>query len=468
MPSPPRVLVVSADTIGANMAGSGIRYWNVARVLAQRQPVTLAVPGETDLGSPDGLRIVSYPTSSPDESGRRIAGLLESHDVIVSQLPPYQYLTPDLLAPRFVVIDLYAPWFLEKLEFARIDPILGNQNRSDDLDILRRLLAMGDFYICASERQRDYWLGALTAAGRLNPEQLDRNLELRSLIDVAPMGIPESRPIPNGPGPRDLFDSIEPDDPVLLWNGGIWNWLDPLSAIHATSLLVEAGHTPRLVFMGVESPSHQVAEMEMIRLARELANRLNLTGTHVFFNDWVEFDHRQNWMLQANLTLSLHQPTIESRYAYRTRVLDNLWCRVPIVATEGDVLADVVVENELGRVVPPGNPRAVADAISTLIDPKVSRAYRRRIATVAKRYTWEASTAPLVQFCLDPWKNDPGKSESRYIHRLENIYTSTAEYARSLEQRVSKLESQRPATEAADDAINDPWKRRWKIWRRNL
>ena len=27
----------------------------------------------------------------------------------------------------------------------------------------------GDFFVCASERQRDYWLGMLAAEGRITP-----------------------------------------------------------------------------------------------------------------------------------------------------------------------------------------------------------------------------------------------------------------------------------------------------------
>ena len=39
------VLIVSHDVVGARMAGPGIRYWELGRVLAQHCRVTLAVPG---------------------------------------------------------------------------------------------------------------------------------------------------------------------------------------------------------------------------------------------------------------------------------------------------------------------------------------------------------------------------------------------------------------------------------------
>ncbi len=421
------------------MAGPGIRYWNLARVLATQAPVTLATPFESSLDAPAGLSIVPYGPGTHDERGLRLAALVSDHDVIISQIPPYLYIPPEELSRKFFVVDLYAPWILEKLEYARIDPDRGHAHRKDDLDILKRILAVGDFYICSSERQRDFWLGALTMAARLMPDRISSDPEFRSLIDVVPFGLPTGRPIPNGSGPRETFPVIRDGDPIALWNGGIWNWLDPMTAIHATHILVEQ-HVPcRLVFMGIRSPSHETAEMEMIDRAIALATDLGLINKHVFFNQWVPYDERQNWLLQATVTLSLHQPTIESRFAFRTRVLDNLWCRVPIIATEGDVLADLVSGERLGEVVAPGNPAAVAAAMQRLFDREQQSAVRRRIASVAQRYTWEQVAEPLRAYCAEPWSNRlPDEPSEDYVRKLERLYTETAGYARELESAVSE------------------------------
>ncbi|CAN5801637.1 hypothetical protein BH23CHL2_BH23CHL2_28970 [soil metagenome] len=465
MSSLPRVLLVATDTIGRQIAGPGIRYWNLARVIAAQQQVTLAVPAVSELEPPPGVSIVAYGEGSRDRQGKRVAGLASEHDVVVSQMPPYLYFEPDAFEHSHIVIDLYAPWYLEKLEYARIDPERGESLRADDLEILRRLLEIGDFYICASERQRDFWLGSLTAAGRLSTSQLRLNPELRSLIDVVPIGLPEKRPVPNGIGPTEQYPFIDRDDPIILWNGGIWNWLDPVTAIQATHRLIGEGINARLIFMGVRNPNLEVAEMDIVTVARELARELGIEGTHVIFNDWVEADSRQNWLLQASLTLSLHQPTIESRFAFRTRVLDNLWCRVPIVATEGDVLADIVSRDGLGRVVPPGDPQAVADAIKCLLDRDENRNVRRRIATAAQDYTWEQVAGPLLRYCRAPWKSRPGGNGEDYVHKLERLYTETAGYARALEQAIEEKNRALEAAATSHQPEADPWLRRLQIWK---
>jgi glycosyltransferase involved in cell wall biosynthesis len=462
----PRVLLISADTVGPLMAGSGIRYWNLARVIGARQPTTLATPTEPDIDVPPGVEIVPYGPGTSDERGQCLAELVGRHDVVIAQHPPYLHTPQEILDERFFVIDLYAPWILEKLEYARIDPDRGEAHRSDDVEILGRLMALGDFYICASERQRDFWLGALTGAGRLNLELAASDPELRTLVDLVPFGLPDTRPIPTGPGPRERFPQIGPHDPIVLWNGGIWNWLDPLTAIRAIGLAVARGTPARLVFMGVRSPGHEVAQMDLVERARALAGELGLLDKHVFFNDWVPYDDRQNWLLQASLTLSLHLPSLESRFAYRTRVLDNLWCRVPIIATEGDVLADLVLDEWLGAVVPPGDPETTAELIERLIDRDLNARLRRSIAAVARRYTWEQLAVPLLRYCRAPWRTrtgaDPGGD---YIHKLERLYTETAEYARNLERAVSEREAALRQLQDMSVEHDDPWHTRLRIWR---
>jgi len=46
------VLIISHDTVGSRMAGPGIRYWELARVVAAQQRVTLIAPQPIDRVSP--------------------------------------------------------------------------------------------------------------------------------------------------------------------------------------------------------------------------------------------------------------------------------------------------------------------------------------------------------------------------------------------------------------------------------
>ena len=129
------------------------------------------------------------------------------------------------------------------------------------------------------------------------------------------------------------------------------------------------------------------------------------------------------------------------------------------------MLSDIVASEGLGRVVPPAQPRAVAQAMLDVIRDEKSGELRRRIATVAQRFTWERVSEPLLAYCGAPWKNRHPDDGDDYVHKLERLYTETAAYARTLEATV---EEKNAALEglASSDASNDPWSRRLNIWKR--
>ena len=116
----------------------------------------------------------------------------------------------------------------------------------------------GDFLVCASEKQRDFWLGHLAALGRLNPVSYDDDRTLRSLIDVVPFGIPAEPPRASAPVLKGVVEGIGPDDKVVLWGGGIYNWFDPLTLVRAVDRLRERRDDVRLFFLGMQHPHPDV------------------------------------------------------------------------------------------------------------------------------------------------------------------------------------------------------------------
>ena len=104
-----------------------------------------------------------------------------------------------------IAIDLYDPMHLEALQRVDADGELPYV-----LNLVIDQLRRGDFFFCASERQRDYWIGMLSSLGRITPEAYAEDPDLRSLIDVVPYGISAEPPVRVGPGPRASVDGIGP------------------------------------------------------------------------------------------------------------------------------------------------------------------------------------------------------------------------------------------------------------------
>ena len=146
------------------------------------------------------------------------------------------------------------------------------------------------------------------------------------------------------------------------------------------------------------APDSRTAD-EAVRLSRELG----LLERHVFFGDWVPYDRRADYLLEADIGVSLHGDTLETRFAWRTRVLDYLWAGLPMLLSGGDVLSDEVQQHGLGVVVAPGDVAGVAAGILDLLDkPNVRRERSATFSALAEKYQWERVAAPLIAFCSQP------------------------------------------------------------------
>ena len=229
-------------------------------------------------------------------------------------------------------------------------------------------LARGDFFVCASDKQRDLWLGFLAALGRVNPKTYGDDPTLRRLVDVVPFGLPDAPPVHTRPALRGVVPGIGPDDDVVIWGGGIYDWFDPSTLIRAIDKVRVTRPQVRLYFLGMRHPKPDIGESAAATEARRLADTLGLTGTHVFFNEgWVAYDDRQNYLMEADVGVSLHLEHLETAYSFRTRLLDYLWAGLPVVASAGDGFAEIIAAEGIGTVVPGGDVDAVAQALLGLL-----------------------------------------------------------------------------------------------------
>lgn len=397
-----RVLVVTQDSLGAEMGGNAIRAWELAGVLARHATVKLAGPGATP-PLPSGLRHVSVDPAHP----RGLLPHIRDADFVVT-VPQSAAVSGWLRrAHARVVYDLYDPHVLELLDSspdARFPR--GGISRTIALDQLLGALHGGHHFLCATERQRDLWIGAMLANRLITPSVYRRDPTLRSVIDVVPFGVSERAPDRlAGVGPRDRFPAIGPEDEIVLWNGGIWNWLDPETAIRAVADLADRRPGVRLVFMG--RPPAQAGMAKAATAARALAARLGLLEEVVFFNDrWVPYRERDAWLLDADCALSTHGDDLESRFAFRTRLLDCFWAGLPVVCTAGDELGSRVAGDDLGVSVPPGDVAAAADGLEHVLE-RGRAAYASQLAIVAAEYSWSSVAAPLIRYVSSPSAGPP-------------------------------------------------------------
>lgn len=412
--SRPRVLIICAGPVAESLTGVAIRAVELARVLSEHADVTVA--GTAPSPPREELPVIEYKLL---ESPRRspLGQLIREADFIVAQ-PPWPIVARWLRqSSARLIYDLYDPEPFEIVELLRDRrPLLRRLVYTLTVDRVLDALADADHLMCASEKQRDLWIGALLATRRISPQLYDGDPTLRRLIDCVPFGLPEAPPHDDGTDPiTRRFPQIGSEDEIVLWNGGIWAWLDAPGAIRAFEALRARRPRAKLVFMGAATlPAARAAERE----ARKLAATLGLLDRDVFFNDeWVSYEQRAAWLLRASCVISTHADHLETRFAFRTRMLDALWSGLPIVCTAGDDFADRVEREQLGATAPAGDAGALADALLEVLS--LGRAhYRPRLEAAAARQTWPHVAAPLVRWVTEPDEDRPAnRSERALLHR---------------------------------------------------
>src|SRR5258708_363816 len=107
----PRVLFICADKVGEEMAGLGIRNWELAQVLRAHAEVTVAHGGR-EQHVEEGFRTVRYRPHDP----RVLRPLIDQADVVIAH-PQWPLVTRWLRdSSARLIFDLYDPETFETLE----------------------------------------------------------------------------------------------------------------------------------------------------------------------------------------------------------------------------------------------------------------------------------------------------------------------------------------------------------------
>ena len=394
-----RLGLVCSEPIRERMAGIGIRYLEIARRLpALGVDAVLLSPGDPAEAVALGIDAARV---RPLERGRLAASLADC-DAALGQGQWANDLV--LEAGRLpVAIDLYDPWLIENLHYTAtlgLDPYK-NDHASWVLQMSR-----GDFFLCSSDEQRQFYLGFLACLGRVNPERLAADPDLRELVDVVPFGVPERLP-EHRPylAPRRARQ-------VRLLFGGLYDWYDPWTLLRALERLDE----PEVELLLIRNPNAGATPQRLFAEVEAWAKSHGWWGSRLQALDWVPSDRRYDLLRDVDLLVAPHHPSLETRLSLRTRFLDAFAAGCPVVTTEGGAVSALVRDAEAGWVVPAGDDAALADALRSALQGEPERRRRSDAGRrLADRFTWERALAPLVRFARAPRRD---ASKEAFAHRI--------------------------------------------------
>ena len=121
-----------------------------------------------------------------------------------------------------------------------------------------------------------------------------------------------------------------------------------------------------------------------------LITRSARSGWRGHKNEKVRYQDRQNYLLESDTGIITHPNHVETRFSFRTRILDYIWTGLPMITTEGDYLSDMIKFEGMGIITKDGDESDIARAILKLAQDKDF--YRNcRENTEKKRgdFTWE-------------------------------------------------------------------------------
>ena len=390
-----KVALLPSEPIRRQMAGIGIRYFELARRLpAFGLEVVLVQPGD--------------PAEVPEELAGtdvrafergRLKEILGDCGVAVTQ----GQLANDVVleVPHLpVVVDLYDPFLIENLHYLET---LGLDPYRNDHATWVLQMSRGDFFLCSCEEQRQYYLGFLTALGRVNPHLVRDDPDTAGLVAVVPFGVPRELP-PHEP----ILGERQGGERRLLF-GGLYDWYDPWPVLEALARCdAGAGEDLWKLYL-IRNPNSDGTPQKLFTEVEAWCRRRGLWEERIVVLDWIPAHRRYDLLRDVDLLVSTHTATLETRLSLRTRFLDALVAGCPVVITEGGAMSRMLRERNAGWVVPEGDADAILAAWREILaddpGPRVAAGH-----TLIGEFAWERVLEPLVAFCKQP-RIDPTKEE---------------------------------------------------------
>jgi glycosyltransferase involved in cell wall biosynthesis len=385
-----RALLVCPEPLGHRQpAGIGIRFIEMARVLlADGHEVTLL---SRDAGAVAGCRVDAITPENLERYSR------ESGVVIVQGHAANEVFAH--AAPIPTVVDLYDPFVVENLHYYASR---GAEVFAHDHATLIQSLLRGDLFLCASEAQRLFYLGALLAAGRVNPIAFESDPNLDALLRIAPFGV--------GPVTSTSFDRTSSNHDILF--GGIYDWYDPILAIE--SVAIARASLPDITLTFTTHPNPSLTPQGKLAEAMKIVKQKGYD--FVRFEPWVAYEERAAFFARFGAALMTFPRSIETDLSMRTRVYDYIWGGLPIVTSSAPGTDELLTRYGAGTIVPSNSPDELAAALVRVLRDEHAR-MREGARRFVDEHQWDRALAPLVEFVRAP-SVDPSKEAFAATLRL--------------------------------------------------
>ena len=263
----------------------------------------------------------------------------------------------------------------------------------------RAALTRADAFSVVSQRRKHCLLGELAAVGRLGAADhpQEQIYYLPSPIDNAPYH--HTKQVLRG-------RLVSEDDFIVLWSGAYDanTDVDTLLAGIAAAMREEA--RIRFVSLGGARPGEDNAAFYEFRRKvdeSDLADRFLFLG-------WMSQEEVPSYYFESDVGISIECLSPELQLGGRYRLVDMMRAGLPVIATFGSEISEVVQDERLGLTCAPGDPHALQEAILTLARDE---SLRRRCGERARQWVFKHRILKEVMAPLCQWARNPTPAAGR-------------------------------------------------------
>lgn len=256
---------------------------------------------------------------------------------------------------------------------------------------------------------------ALVAPSKLLAKRLKEMVKGKRPVFVVPNGVDTEifKPMPHSAA-RELL-GLPNEALYIVYAGRLEPWQGVDVLLQAFAYLIarfpEFGKCYLLVVGGRDEPNKECYP--------ELARQLGIADKTLFV-PFVPYEQSALWIAAADVCVAPYLPSYcEHGGGSPLKLYAYLSCERPVVLSDlGDFVdADLVRTNGAGLLVPPGDPKALADALATLLSARDLREEMGKLGrkAILNGYTWDHNAKRIEGILLDLLSNKPPDTQGMQI-----------------------------------------------------
>lgn len=278
-----------------------------------------------------------------------------------------------------IVLDLPALYLLE----------VQKQSVPMEIEVMNKIssLALGDYFICANERQWYYYIPWLLLAG------VDTTMDNMGIIPVSAPPLPVGKITP-------------PPEPVFVWAGMFWPWQDPIPFLNVIVEELELSSRGSLKIVGGKFPYRYYANRKHLDISGRLKK-----SERISFISFLAYQDMIELFSSSSVGVDISTDSPERRLSAAFKTVDYLYSGLPIITSTYMDTAHLIEKYKAGWVLNPDyHEQPLKEIVKEILrnpDYVHGKLRQNTQSLVQENLTWDKTIEPLHRFCLNPKKRTP-------------------------------------------------------------